>query len=183
MRGAAGSFGITTSIEFATHPVPPSATAFTYRWDLSVADACKGLSAFQSFVQTEIPAEFGVNLAVGPGSAAGRVSFFMIGSWYKDLSELNATIAPLLSQFPNSTHTTLDTGSYIHNLLVMAKHNGSPSLSNTTLDPVAFYDKSIMTPESSPMSPRAIAAFMNYLANEAFSSKMVGIVSTMHNRD
>lgn len=64
-RGSAGSFGITTSIEVTTFPAPPSATVVEYQWDMSVPDAANGIAAFQSFVQTNIPPEFGADAYVG----------------------------------------------------------------------------------------------------------------------
>ena len=172
MRGSAGSFGITTSIEVTTFPAPPSATVFQYHYDLSVADAAKGIAAFQSFVQTNIPQEFGAEINLGRGSASGRVSFTITGGWYAPPGGLNATIAPLLAELPNKPKVTLNVGTYINSVQVLA---GSQSL-NTSTAPDAhdtFYAKSLMTPASSPMSSAAITAFMNYLAHEGFASTTV----------
>jgi hypothetical protein len=148
---------------------------FQYQYDLSVAEASKGIDAFQSFVQTNIPQEFGAEINLGKGSAAGRVSFTIVGGWYAPPSKLNATIAPLLAQLPNNPKVTLDVGTYINSVQVLA---GSQSLNTTTAPDVhdTFYAKSLMTPASSPMSTAAITAFMNYLANEGFASTTVCII-------
>jgi hypothetical protein len=172
MRGSAGSFGITTSIEFTTFPVPPSVTVFQYYWDLSVTDASSGIIAFQSFVQTNIPAELGAMIDLTKGSVSGKVTFAIIGGWYGTASKLNATIAPLLAKLPSNPQTTLNVGTYIDSMQVFA--GPQPINTTTTPDvPNTFYAKSLMTPASSPMSPAAITAFMNYLANEGFASTMV----------
>jgi hypothetical protein len=175
MRGAGGSFGITTSIEVTTFPAPPSATVFQYTWDLSVADAASGVAAFQSFVQTDIPPEFGAYMNLFKGSASGRVAVQLSGGWYGPANGLNTTIAPFLSQIATSPQTTLNVGTYINSVAVLGRSTGSQTL-NTSAVPDnhdTFYAKSIMTPESSPMSTSAITAFMSYLAHEGFSSTMV----------
>lgn len=172
MRGSAGSFGITTSVQVKTFPAPSSSTAFEYHWDLNVADATKGISAFQSFVQTNIPVEFGAEINLGRGSASGRVSLTVTGGWYGPAGKLNATIAPLLSQLPPNPQTTLNVGTYINSVQFFA---GSQPLDTTQMPDRhdTFYAKSLMTPQSSPMSSAAINAFMNYLAYQGFVSTTV----------
>jgi len=179
LRGSAGSFGIVTSIEVTTFPAPPSATIFQYSWDLTVADASNGIAVFQSFVQTNIPPEFGAEIVLGKGSASGRVSFELSGGWYGAASKLNATIAPLLEKLPKKPQTSLNVGTYINSVQVLA---GDQSLNTNTAPDVhdTFYAKSLMTPASSPMSPAAIKAFINYLAHEGFSSKTVRVVLFLH---
>ncbi|KAF8219076.1 FAD-binding domain-containing protein, partial [Tricholoma matsutake] len=174
MRGSGGSFGITTSIEVTTHPAPPSVTVFGYDWDLSVADAANWIAAFQKFVQTDIPPQFGPYLNLTKGSASGRVRIQLSGGWYGPAGGLNTTIAPFLSQIPTSPRTILNVGTYINSVEIFGRYGGYPSI-NTSTGPDfhdTFYAKSIMTPESSPMSISAITAFMNCLAYEGFSSTM-----------
>jgi hypothetical protein len=175
MRGSAGSFGITTSIEVTTFPAPPSSTVFQYHWDMSIADASNGIAAFQSFVQTNIPVEFGAEINLGRGSVSGKVSFTITGGWYGAASGLNATIAPLLANLPSNPQTTLNVGTYINSVQVLA---GSQSLNTATAPDVhdTFYAKSLMTPASSPMSSAAITGFMSYLANEGFASTTVCVI-------
>lgn len=169
MRGSAGSFGITTSIEVTTFPAPPSATIFYYYWDLSVSDAANAFASFQSFVQTDIPPELGTEVDLNKGTAPGRVSFLVTGGWYGPAANLNATLAPLLANLPSNPAVTLKPGSYIDSVQVLA---GSQSI-DTTQGPDThntFYAKSLMTPASSPMSTTAITALMNYIGNEGYSS-------------
>jgi hypothetical protein len=174
MRGSAGSYGIATSIKVKTFPAPLSATVFQYSWDLSATDASNGIAAFQSFVQTNIPPEFGAEINLGKGSASGKVSFTIIGGWYGPASGLNTTIAALLAKLPKNPLTSLNVGTYINSVKVLAGNQ-----LNTTKAPDVhdtFYAKSIMTPAGLPMSPAAIKAFMNYLAHEGFSSMTVGVI-------
>ena len=176
MRGAGGSFGIATSIEVTTHPAPPSATVFQYTWDLSVKDATDAVAAFQSFVETGVPSEFGAYLNLGKGSASGRVVLDLNGGWYGRANDFNATIAPFLSKISTTPKTTLNIGSYINSVTVFGQGTGSQSLNTSAPDKRnTFYAKSLMTPENSPMSTSAIMAFMNYLAYKGFYSTIVRV--------
>ena len=169
MRGSAGSFGITTSIEVTTFPAPPSATIFYYYWDLSISDAANAFAAFQSFVQTDIPRELGAEIDLNRGTAPSRISFLLTGGWYGPPADLNATLAPLLQKLPGNPVVTLKPGTYIDSVQVLA---GSQSI-DTTKGPDThntFYAKSLMTPASSPMSITAITALMSYIGNEGYSS-------------
>ena len=172
MRGSAGSFGITTSIEVTTFAAPSSATVFSYQWDsMSVTDAANGLADFQSFVQTNIPPEFGAEITLGKGSASGRVYFSLVGGWYGPAAKLNATIGPLLAKLPKNPTTSLNVGTYINSVQALA--GSSLSTTGKADTPDTFYAKSLMTPASSPMSKAAITAFMKYLGKEGFSSTTV----------
>ena len=182
MRGAGGSFGIATSIEVTTHPAPPSATVFQYTWDLSVKDATDAVAAFQSFVETGVPPEFGAYLNLFHGSTSGKIGVVLNGGWYGPPKGFNATIAPFLSKISTTPRTTLNVGSYINSVTAFGQGTGVPSL-NTSAPAKrdTFYAKSLMTPENSPMSTSAIMALMNYLAHEGFSSSMVCVsLSSLH---
>ncbi|KAF8221443.1 glucooligosaccharide oxidase [Tricholoma matsutake] len=172
MRGSGSSFGITTSIEVVTYPAPPSVTLFEYDWDLPVADAANSLAAFQSFVQTNIPPEFGPYFNLSRGSAPGRVGVQLRGGWYGPAGGLNSTIDPLLSQLPPSPRTLVNVGNYINSVQTFGHDAGNPNINTSGVPDFhdTFYTKCIMTPEDSPMSNSALTAFMNYLGNEGVSS-------------
>jgi hypothetical protein len=175
MRGSGGSFGIVTSIEVTTYPVPPSATLFQYSWDLSVTDAANALAALQSFVQTDIPPEFSLAFEVRKGSTLGRVVIQILGGWYGPADGLNTTIAPFLNQIPSSPQTILTVGTYIDTVAALGVVAGSPTLNTSSMPetPDTCYSKSIMTPEGSPITTSAMEAFMKYLAHEGYSSTLV----------
>ncbi|KAF8055350.1 glucooligosaccharide oxidase [Lyophyllum atratum] len=169
LRGSASSFGITTSIEVTTFPAPPSATIFQYDWDLNVTAAAKGIAAFQSFVQTDIPSHFGGEINLFRGPTAGTVTFSLTGGWYAPVQGLNATLAPLMRQMPSGPRTTLQTGTYVNSARILA--GGSLDTKSKPDGHDTFYAKSLMTPQSAPMSDAAILAFTKYLANQGFASK------------
>lgn len=175
MRGSGGSFGIVTSIEVKTFPQPPSATIFEYEWVLDVDGIAKGIDAFQSYAQSNIPPQIDGEINLFRGPSKGTVVFHVTGGWYGPASQLNATIAPFLNKMPKGPKTTLTVGSYINSVGYLA---GGPLDTHTAPDGHdTFYAKSLMTPESSPMSLKARTAFASYLANEGFASKTVCTIS------
>ena len=175
MRGSAPSFGITTSIEVKTFEAPPSATAFKYTWNsLDAADAVKGIAAFQRFVQSNIPPEFGAEINLFNGSTPGTVRFSLLGGWYGPESELAGVLSPFLAQLPQNPLVKLVPGTYLNSVTYL----GGGSLNTTQPEGTnTFYAKSLMTPQNSPMSTEAITAFINYLANEGQNSTVVSFHS------
>ncbi|PPQ96356.1 hypothetical protein CVT26_005043 [Gymnopilus dilepis] len=170
LRGSSSSFGIVTSIQAKTLAAPSSATVFEYHWDMSAATAASALAAFQSFVvERNLPQEFGAEIVLGAGSSQGRVAFGITGGWYAAANQFNSVIAPLLAKLPKPSSSTITPGSYINSVQVL----GGLGRLNTTGVPDStdtFYAKSLMTPESAPMSNKSMTAFMNYLANEGFGT-------------
>ncbi|KAF8069865.1 glucooligosaccharide oxidase [Lyophyllum atratum] len=169
LRGSAGSFGIATSYEFKTFPAPPSATVFEYAWNLNASATAKGISAFQSFVQTNIPPQFGAEINFGKGSGSGFVSFTLTGGWYGPPQDLKAVLAPFLRQMPPKPKTKLNVGSYLNSVTALAGGSLDTKSAPDTHD--TFYVKSLMTPASSPMSKAAILALSRYLAIQGYASK------------
>ncbi|KAF9445946.1 glucooligosaccharide oxidase [Macrolepiota fuliginosa MF-IS2] len=173
LRGAGGSFGITTSIEFATRPVPPSGIVFTYNWVLNVTDAVQALEKFQDFLQSNIPAELGPMLFFFPGAPKGSVLFGLTGGWYGDPQQLNATWDPFLKEMPSPASVILQSGTFIESLQFPgsgAVWNLNTSLAPDTHD--TFYVKSIMTPPKKVVSKQAWEGFMTYLANEGNTTSL-----------
>ncbi|TFK45079.1 glucooligosaccharide oxidase [Crucibulum laeve] len=169
LRGAAGSFGITTSITFKTYPVPTSATILGYNWDLTAADAANALGTFQTFVQGNIPAQFGPEITLSKGSAQGRVVFSLGGGWYGPANGLAAVIAPFLNAMPAPRDSGTNVGTWINSVASLT--GGLPL--NTASGPDThdtFYAKSLTTPQASPINDAARRAFMTYLANDGFNA-------------
>ncbi|KAG5642775.1 hypothetical protein DXG03_002120 [Asterophora parasitica] len=162
LRGAGASFAIVTSYEIKTFPAPSSATVFSYAWVLDINATAKGISAFQSFVQTNIPATFGAEINFSKGPSSGTLTFILTGAWYGPAQDFEAILAPFLRQMPANPKTTVKDGTYIQSVIYFAG-----SLDTTKPDGHdTFYVKSLMTPESSPMSAAAIMALSQYLATE-----------------
>ena len=171
-RGAGSSIGIVTSFEVETFPVPDSVTIFVFNFDLSAADAASATEEFQNFVQGNIPPAFGAEINLAKGLGSGRVSWNLVGGWYAPADQLEAVLAPLLAKLPTPAKATYTPGSYIDSATLLGGL-GRLDTTSTPDVPNTFYAKSLMTPESQPMSSETIAAFMNYLSNEGFNEGTV----------
>ncbi|KAF8317049.1 glucooligosaccharide oxidase [Amanita rubescens] len=171
MRGAGPSFGITTSITVKTFPEPPITTIYQYNWNINFSAVAKAISSFQKFAQTNIPKEYTAELALFKGAAVGQLRFTVTGGWYGPTDKLNATIAPYLATVPNPDSIVFKTGPYIDSLRYLGGL-GHLSTHNTPDSRNTFYAKSLMTPEASPISDAALAAFTGYLANAGYSTNL-----------
>ncbi|KAG6834787.1 hypothetical protein H0H93_007378 [Arthromyces matolae] len=129
--------------------------------------AAKALSAVQNFVQTNIPSQLGLEIVLGKGTSSGTVSFELSGGWYGQPQDLDSVLAPLLRQLPSGPWKSIKKGSYIESVTTLAggSLNTQPPERRDT-----FYAKSLMTPESSPITDAALSAFVRYLAGTGFSS-------------
>lgn len=175
MRGAGPSFGITTSITVKTFPVPSSTTVFTYTWDMTAATASDVLDAYQSFSLGNVPPGFGSELLLSKGSTKGRVSITLQGVWFGAANAFDDTIDPLLKKInerPQSRHKKA--GTYIDSVAFFGEAGGRLNTTGIPDEHSAFYVKSLLTPESQPMTRTSQRAFMDYLANEGFTSAVVG---------
>jgi hypothetical protein len=177
MRGSGGSFGITTSIAFSTHPVPPAGLVFTYQWLLNVSEATQALSSFQSFcLSADFPPALGPMLYFFPGAPKGSVLFGLTGGWYGDISQINATLEPFLSQMSiEPVNVVMQSGTFVESLQFPGAGfalNLNTSQAPDTND--TFYAKSVMTPLMDKEVPEAAwEGLMSYLANEGNETSLV----------
>ncbi|KAF8701080.1 hypothetical protein AX14_000568 [Amanita brunnescens Koide BX004] len=170
MRGAGPSFGITTSITVKTFPEPSITTIYQYNWNMNSSAVAKAISSFQKFSQTNIPKEYSAELALFKGKVAGQLQFSFTGGWYGPTDKLNGIIKPYLDTLPEPDSIGSKSGSYIDSLRLLG---GLGHLSTQTPDSRnTFYAKSLMTPEASPISDTALAAFTDYLANAGFKTNL-----------
>ena len=175
MRGAAPSFGITTSITVQTFPAPPSVTVFEYNWNMKPSEAANAISAFQQFAKTNIPKEYGSHFVLGRGNALGELAFGLVGGWYGPADKFNSTIAPFLAKVRQPDTTKFTIGSYINSVEYLG---GLGTLNTSAPDTTdTFYAKSLVTPEASPISGKALNAFTKYLANA--ENNLVNLFSNM----
>lgn len=171
MKGAGSSFGIATAITVKSYPVPTTTISYTYNWNLKASDAAKAISESQRFSQTNIPKELSLELTFGKGNSAGFVDLTLSGGWYGPISKLDSVLAPYLTKLPKPEWSNRKVGSYID---VLSYQGGSGTLDvHHKLDVTdTFYVKSLMTPEASPISDKALNAFTTYLAYQGFSSNL-----------
>ncbi|ESK89755.1 glucooligosaccharide oxidase [Moniliophthora roreri MCA 2997] len=170
LRGAAPSYGITTSVEVQTFAAPEYSIVFSYTWELDYQTAAQGLIDFQSFVATpDLPPEFGGELTLTKAETEGNVSIQFIGGWYGSQGALEAVIQPFLEKLPTpKTNDRLGNGSYIDTVSQLGGglDTSAPDRTDT------FYAKSLMTPEEQPLTLEAAQSFMNYLAHEGFNANL-----------
>ncbi|KAF8196452.1 glucooligosaccharide oxidase [Pholiota molesta] len=171
LRGSGASFGIATAYTVRTFPAPPTATIFSYNWQLTAQGAAAALALYQSFVLTApLPPTFGAEIVITPGAVQGNVSIGLAGGWYAPFAELNATLGPFLSAMPAPHSESFDTGDYLHSAINLA--GGSLDTKDQPDNTDTFYAKSLMTPEAQPMSEEALQAFMDVVANEGFTTEV-----------
>ena len=133
MRGAGPSFGITTAFTFATEPVPSSAYAFRYNWTrLPAEDFARIVSAYQNFVLTDLPPYFDAELNIRPGDLPGTATAEMLGGWYGNILDLNATVQPLLDTVPIQPNVTIADGTWLETLVDFAGSSLNTSVPDTS---------------------------------------------------
>ncbi|EKM77123.1 hypothetical protein AGABI1DRAFT_115352 [Agaricus bisporus var. burnettii JB137-S8] len=172
MRGAGPSFGITTSMTIKTFAVPPSATVFQYTWDLNATSAASFLNAYQTFSLGQVPPQFGSELVLSKGSRQGRVSITLQGVWYDAANKFDAIIRPLVMKVSQKPRIQMvKAGKYIDSVAFFGESNNRLNTTNAPDTFDTFYVKSLLTPESQPMTTKSSQAFMQYLANQGFQSQ------------
>jgi hypothetical protein len=158
-----------TSIEVETFPAPPF-TVFRYTYDLTVNEATSALSNWQDFAGTDIPPELGGELILTKGSASGNVYVQLFGAYFGTNACFETILKPFLDTFPSPPMTEkIANGDWLTAWTALA--NGPLDTSIPANAPFAadtFYAKSLMTPESQPMTRKAMRAFMEYLGFQGF---------------
>jgi len=171
LRGAAGSFAITTAVTLKTAPAPSEGTSYAYNWNLPADQAASLLQKYQDFVISDAnPKELGSEITFFK-STQGYVKTELNGAYYGPNASFNSTLAPFLSQLPTPDSVKLENGNFAQ---IAAQLAGGQSLDTSTSKPNrdTFYAKSLMTPQSEPMSETAIKSFVGYLANEGSQSDL-----------
>ncbi|KAF5345995.1 hypothetical protein D9758_013863 [Tetrapyrgos nigripes] len=152
-----------------TFPAPSSATIFNYGWTLDISDASKALSNWQSFVDTDIPPEFGGELVLSKGPSYGQVQLSFFGAYWGSFDTFNSTIAPFKDTLPIVPQSqSVTSGNWFEGLEALVFGALNTSSASETRD--TFYAKSLLTPEEVPMTEDAVGAFITYLGTEGFSS-------------
>ncbi|KAF6741329.1 glucooligosaccharide oxidase [Ephemerocybe angulata] len=170
IRGAAGSFGIVTSTQVQTYAAPSSATIFNYNYNLNINAVTTALANFQTYAVSNIPAQLGLEIVLSKGSSRGTVNLGVTGGWYGAASQLNATLQPFLGPLGNPSWKTVTPGSYLDSAKNLA--GGSLDTSNPLGQHDTFYAKSLVTPQSSPMSQTALKAFATYISNNGYDANV-----------
>ncbi|KAK7045778.1 hypothetical protein VNI00_007179 [Paramarasmius palmivorus] len=164
MRGAGPSFGITTSFEFNTYPVPKLAYVYHYIWQLSAAQAATAFKSFQLFAYSGIPAELSCYLYLSKGLGPGQVSFEFTGAWYGPKDRLSSITRGFVGTMPQPNQVFVaGNGTYI-DAVIQAGGLGTLDTSKPE-QPQKFYAKSITVPEKVMLSEDAMKSLMEYLGD------------------
>jgi len=165
LRGAAPNFGIITTFKFKTYPALETNTIYSYKWaGMSASQAASNFLAIQKWVQSSAPKELsmGVSLFQGTGSQF-EVSGVYNGHTQQQFLTLWQT---LLNTLPPPTSSTYREANWINTLLNFAGQSTLSVAATNYNDHNTFYAKSLVTPESNPMSLASMTSFFNY-ANDA----------------
>ncbi|KAJ3515601.1 hypothetical protein NMY22_g14413 [Coprinellus aureogranulatus] len=170
-RGAASSFGIVTKTTMSTIPAPNSTTVYEYGWTMNIADASAAYASYQSFsLSNAVPPELGIELIIGRGSSRGTVTLTFYGVWYGAANKFDAAITPLLNAMPRKADwNSKKVGTYLASLVNLA--GGSLSVDGPNGHDTS-YVKSLTTPTGQPVTAVAQKAFVTYLANQGFDTKL-----------
>ncbi|KAI4230775.1 MAG: hypothetical protein LQ349_006042 [Xanthoria aureola] len=161
LRGAADSIGIVTTFYFQTQAAPPSVVNWVY--EIPMANPTVAANAF-SHIQS-----FSLNASViddktGLGVTPSPSSFHISGTYHGDEATFRSKIAPeFLRTLPAPSSTTIKTLPWLDSLADMW---GSPLPQPLTGYNAHdnFYAKSILVPESTPLTPSALLNFFTYIA-------------------
>ena len=109
-------------------------------------------------------------MAISRGLSLGSLSLELKGSWYGPSDQFNSSIKGLLKALPANPNATVQPVNYIQsleNFLGEDWHNNSaPGFDS-------FYIKSLLIPQSAPMTQDAVQAALVYLATIGSSSDTV----------
>ncbi|KAI3618228.1 glucooligosaccharide oxidase [Moniliophthora roreri] len=164
MRGAGPSFGIITSIEFNTYPVPTYAYVYHYIWQLPAEQAASAFKSFQTFAHTNIPKELSCYVYLSKGVSRGSVSFEFTGAWYGPKEQLDSVVLGFVNTMPKpNSVSVVGNGTYID---AVVQAGGMGNLDTSKPDQSQkFYAKSLTVPEGGMLSDDAMKSFMGYLGD------------------
>ncbi|KAK0240537.1 hypothetical protein EDD85DRAFT_788572 [Armillaria nabsnona] len=159
VRGSASSFGVVTSYEFSTVAVPEEGTYFVYNWNILFRAAFLTL---------------GLELRLLRGNIVGNLSMQLDGAYFGSHESFTEIIQPYLDTLPPSGLTAITQGNWIETVAALT----FGALNTSTQAPFndTFYAKSLMIPEDSPLSRRAIDALMSYLDAVGFRTDVLWFV-------
>lgn len=160
LKGAAPNFGIFTFIYLKTHAVPTDVINFSYSYPsnkLSVKQVADLFLSYQSFGASQAPSTLGFTFTIGSG-----LSISISGVYYGIQAKYNTVIASFVSTLPSGYSSSVQKLSWIESLQALA---GDQQLSTAGASDYRddFFAKSLMTPESTPITLVAATSFFKYL--------------------
>ncbi|KAL8759419.1 MAG: hypothetical protein Q9199_000789 [Rusavskia elegans] len=167
LRGAADSIGIITKFYFQSLPAPASVVNWVYEIPMANPNiAANAFSHIQSFALNASVIDDKTGFGVTPSPS----SFHISGTFHGDEATFRSKIAPeFLRTLPPPSSTRIQTLPWLDSLVDMW---GSPlpqPLSGYSAHD-NFYAKSILVPETTPLSPSALLNYFTYIATNGSST-------------
>ena len=109
-------------------------------------------------------------MAISRGLSLGSLSLELKGSWYGPSDQFNSSIKGLLKALPTNSNASVQSVNYIQSL---ENYLGEDWHNNSASGFDSFYIKSLLIPQSAPMTQEAVQAALVYLATFGSSSDTV----------
>lgn len=167
LRGAADSFGIVTKFYMQTQPAPEALVYFSYTFDASLLTG-SGDTAADMLVHLQ---DFATNATVmsdkiGMGIHIDTTGISFQGIYNGPQDDFNNRINPeLLRTLPTPTNHTIEVVDWVQWLVIFATGSGplNTPLGSGYTEHSNFYAKSLLAPESSPITRDAFLKYIQYI--------------------
>lgn len=150
--------------------MPPSVIKYRYIWDsISTDNLSSSLATLQDhFLTANVSPDLGLSVGLYPAGSKGYLRASLSGVFYGSASDFNSTMAPLVAKLTQFSRIDATQKTYIQSVQDSAGDEDINVVSPPS--PPAqrhqFYAKSLTTPQESPISETAWAAFTKFLTNE-----------------
>ncbi|KAI4141158.1 MAG: hypothetical protein LQ341_003585, partial [Variospora aurantia] len=167
LRGAADSIGIVTTFYFHTQAAPDSVVNWVYEIPMANPNvSANSFSHIQSFALNASVIDDRTGFGVTPSPS----SFHISGTYHGDEATFRSKIAPeFLRTLPTPASTKIKTLSWLDSLADMWGRPLPQPLSGYN-EHDDFYAKSILVPETAPLSPSALLRYFTYIATNGSST-------------
>lgn len=168
MRGAGSSIGIAVKFYLQTKPAPTSVVTWSYSFNGFMSDvntAAAGLMHIQSFALNSSVVDR--NLGFGMYTDMGN-SLSITGTYFGDKNTFQSKIAPeLLRTLPAPSSSEVNSVDWISSLQWLGGSSTITVAAHGYDKHDDFYAKSVVTPQSSPLTAAAWKSFINYVRQNA----------------
>ena len=170
LRGAADSFGIVTTFYLQTQPAPTSVTNWSFSLPNIFSSATTATNALLHIQDFATNASV-IDAQLGFGIYMDGTTFSISGTYFGSQSHFTSVIQPeLLRTLPTPASSTVTSNTWLASLTKLA---GNEPLTQPTTGYSAhddFFAKSLVVPESSPLTSAGLTAYFNYIITHGISN-------------